>query len=67
MAYVPGAQLDRAPADLPPDVLLRLTAISEALQEAGDAALCHLDPRLARRAWAAADLAAQATPGDGGG
>jgi len=63
MACVPDAQLGRAPADVPADVLMRLTAVSDALQEASDAALCHLDPRLARRAWAAADVASQATPG----
>lgn len=63
MAYVPGGQIDRAPADVPAEVLLRLTAVSDALQEASDAALCHLDPQLARAAWAAADVASRATPG----
>jgi hypothetical protein len=63
MAYAPGAQVDRVPADVPAEVLVRLTAVSDALREASDAALCHLDPRLARRAWAAADMASQATPG----
>jgi len=63
MAYAAEDRLDRGPADVPADVLLRLTATSDALQEASDAALCHLDPQLARRAWAAADLASQAAPG----
>jgi hypothetical protein len=63
MAYTPGAELDRTPADVAADVLVRLTATSDALQEASDAALCHLDPQLARRAWAAADVASQAAPG----
>lgn len=63
MAYVPDARLDCVPADVPAEVLVRLTAVSDALQDACDAALCHLDPRLARRAWAAAGLASQATPG----
>lgn len=64
MAYTAGATLDRAPADVPAAVLVRLTAASDALQEASDAALSHLDPQLARRAWAAADVASQAMPGD---
>lgn len=63
MAYAAEGRLDRGPADVPADVLLRLTAASDALQEATDAALCHLDPQLAHGAWAAADVASQAAPG----
>ncbi len=63
MAYAAEDRLDRGPADIPADVLLRLTATSDALQEASDAVLCHLDPQLARGAWAAADIASQAAPG----
>jgi len=67
LAYAPDARRERGradvPADVPAEALLRLTAISDALQEASDAALCHLDPELARRAWATADVASQATPG----
>jgi len=63
MAHLPAAQLERVPADVPADLLLRLTALSDALRAVGDAVLCQLDPLLARRAWAAADVASQSTPG----
>lgn len=63
LAYAGNAQSDHQPADVPADVLLQVIAVSDALQEATDAALCHLDPRLAQRAWAAADLASQSRPG----
>jgi len=64
MASIPEIQLDRAPADVPVEALLRLHAISEALHAASDAVLVHIDPQLARRAWAAADVDSQTSPGD---
>ncbi|HXE45933.1 MAG TPA: hypothetical protein VN635_12140 [Conexibacter sp.] len=66
MAHLPDAQIERTPADVPADLLVRLTALCDALRAAADAVLCQLDPLLARRAWAAADVASQAAPGGEG-
>jgi hypothetical protein len=53
-------RLDRVPAD----ALVRLTAVSDALQDGADGVLRHLDAGLAQRMRTVADLAQQAAPAD---
>jgi hypothetical protein len=52
-------RLDGAPTD----ALVQLTAISDALQSGANRTLGHLDPRLARKMAAVADLARRSASG----